>query len=84
MDVSLLYVEGCPNLHVAAERLREALARVGRGDVEVAHREVRTPDEADALQFRGSPAVLSTAGTPFRTWTARSACPAGSTEPATA
>jgi hypothetical protein len=58
VKVSLLYVEGCPNLHLADGRLRQALDRVGRGDVTVEYRAVTTPEEAEAWEFRGSPTVL--------------------------
>ncbi len=65
MHVSLLYFDGCPNWQVADKRLREALAQVGRGDVTVNYREVTTPEQAEATQFRGSPTVLVNGRDPF-------------------
>jgi hypothetical protein len=65
MRVSLLYFDGCPNRHVADERLRKALVAVGHGDAEVEHRQVSTPEEAEQLGFRGSPTVLVNGRDPF-------------------
>ncbi|WP_324277130.1 thioredoxin family protein [Blastococcus brunescens] len=65
MDVVLLYFDGCPNWQVTDARLREALVEVGAGGVPVKHRTVSTPDEADAVEFRGSPTVLINGHDPF-------------------
>jgi len=65
MTVSLLYFDGCPNWHVAHERLRAALVAVGRPDAEIEHVLVSTPEEAEAAQFRGSPTVLVDGRDPF-------------------
>jgi len=79
--VALLYFDGCPNWRMTDDRLREALARTGREDVIVEHGKIATPEQAEAIRFRGSPTVLvdgrdrSSSGTPQ--W----ASPAGSTAP---
>jgi hypothetical protein len=65
VDVTLLYIDGCPNWEVAGERLREALARAGRDHVRVEHRLVTTAEQADAARFRGSPTVLVNGQDPF-------------------
>jgi peroxiredoxin len=53
--VELLWWEGCPS-HGDAERLlEETLAQLGKGDVHVARREVRTRSDASGLGFPGSP-----------------------------
>lgn len=65
VKVSLLYFDGCPNWKVADERLREALASIGRGDTDVEYLRVSTPEEAEARQFRGSPTVLVNGRDPF-------------------
>jgi hypothetical protein len=65
MDVALLYFDGCPNWRETDDRLREALARAGREDVSVEYRTVATPEEAEAVQFRGSPTVLVNGRDPF-------------------
>jgi peroxiredoxin len=53
--VELLWWDGCPTHDQAADLLRETLADLGRGDVHVVEREVRTRDEARQLGFPGSP-----------------------------
>lgn len=65
VNVSLLYFDGCPNWTVADDRLREALARAGHSDTQVEYRQVRTPEEAEAAQFRGSPTLLVNGRDPF-------------------
>jgi hypothetical protein len=45
--------------------VREALSRIGRPELSVVHRRVTTPEEADAVQFRGSPTVLLGGQDPF-------------------
>lgn len=65
MTISLLYFDGCPNWHVADERLRAALVAVGRSDDAVEHVLVSTPAEAEAAQFHGSPTVLVDGWDPF-------------------
>lgn len=55
MRIELLYFDDCPNWKIAAERL-EPLASA-RG-LEVMHRLVATPEEAEAAHFRGSPTIL--------------------------
>jgi peroxiredoxin len=53
--VELLWWEGCPS-HGDAERLlEETLAQLGKGDVHVVRREVRTRSDAQRLAFPGSP-----------------------------
>jgi hypothetical protein len=65
MKVSLLYFDGCPNWRIADERLRHALTHVGRADARVEYRKVRSPEEAAANQFRGSPTILIDGVDPF-------------------
>jgi hypothetical protein len=65
VDVTLLYFDGCPNWQVADGRLREALTRAGRDDVRVQHRQITTPEQAEAAGFLGSPTVLIGGRDPF-------------------
>jgi hypothetical protein len=65
VEVTLLYFDGCPNWTVADGRLRDALIRTGRSDVEVVHRRVSTLQEAEAVEFRGSPTILVDGRDPF-------------------
>lgn len=55
MEVTLLYFDGCPPRQVADERLRKLAEDIG---FDLSHREVDTPEEAEALPFRGSPTIL--------------------------
>ena len=65
MDVTLLYLDDCPNWQVADERLRQALSLAGRDDVRVERRLVVAPEQAEAAGFRGSPTVLINGRDPF-------------------
>jgi hypothetical protein len=65
LRVWLLYFDGCPNWRMVDERLREALARIGRADVTLQYRVVATPEEAEAVGFRCSPTVLVDGRDPF-------------------
>ena len=62
MRVTLLYFDGCPNWQVTQARL-ESLA--GELDFGLECRRVDTPDDAERLQFRGSPTVLVDDQDPF-------------------
>ena len=64
MKLELLYVEDCPNWRVAAERLDVVAA--GR-DLVVDLRLVASAEEAEEVQFRGSPTVLVDGRDPFAT-----------------
>ena len=65
MDVRLLYFDGCPNWTVAEERLRSALASVGRGDEPIQRVLVETTDDAERLGFIGSPTIVIDGRDPF-------------------
>lgn len=67
MDVRLLYFDGCPHWAVADDRLRTALARVGRDDEQIQHVLVETPEDAERLGFIGSPTILVDGRDPFAT-----------------
>jgi peroxiredoxin len=53
--VELLWWGGCPTHAEAEEKLGGILEEIGKGDVRVARREVRTRAEAQRLGFPGSP-----------------------------
>jgi hypothetical protein len=63
-QVTLLYRDGCPNWQVAYERLRALQGELG---FSLASAQVRTPEEAVSLGFRGSPTVLVDGADPFAT-----------------
>lgn len=62
MDLTLLYVEGCPNLQTMADRLDAA---ADGHDLRVARRTVTSAEEADASGFLGSPTLLIDGRDPF-------------------
>lgn len=62
MEVTLLYFDGCPHWKLAAGRLDQLAVEVG---ADVSHRVVRTPEEASAVGFRGSPTILVDGRDPF-------------------
>jgi hypothetical protein len=51
----VLWWAGCPTHEQAADLLRRTLAELGREDVHVVEREIRTRAEAARLDFPGSP-----------------------------
>lgn len=55
MQVSVLYFADCPNWRDAGQRLRQALDRIGRADVEVGFVAVETEADAASVGFAGSP-----------------------------
>lgn len=62
MQVTLRYMEGCPNWRAVDEELAHL---AGELDFEVRHERVETPEEAERLAFRGSPTVLLDGRDPF-------------------
>lgn len=65
MKVQLLYFVGCPNWKETDARIRDALEIVGRGDLEVEHVLVSTPEHAEQMHFTGSPTILVNGKDPF-------------------
>lgn len=64
MKVELLWFSGCPNWQETEGRLRQALV-LAQVKEQVALVEVTTPEDAERLQFRGSPTVLVDGRDPF-------------------
>ncbi|TFC72086.1 thioredoxin family protein [Cryobacterium sp. TMS1-20-1] len=56
MDITLQYFNGCPNWKIAAERL--AVIAVERPGTVVTRRLVENLEDAEAINFRGSPSIL--------------------------
>jgi peroxiredoxin len=56
MRVEVLYTPGCPGYERAVVRLQEALREAEAG-AEISMHRVRTPEEAEALDFPGSPTI---------------------------
>ena len=65
VNVTLQYFDGCPNWHMADERLKQALAACGHADAGVEYQRVETVEEAERLGFTGSPTVLVDGRDPF-------------------
>ncbi|MCB2176382.1 MAG: thioredoxin family protein [Actinomycetales bacterium] len=57
MRVQLLHIADCPSWQLADERLRRALRTVG-AEVEVERVLIRTPEQAAARGFHGSPSIV--------------------------
>ena len=55
--IELLYWDGCPSHPTALAQLRDALAELGREDVEIVLRHVGDDAQARALGFVGSPTI---------------------------
>lgn len=64
MDIQLLYFDGCPNWLPFEQLLRDALTLIG-SEVRIAVVRVESPQEAERLQFRGSPSLLVNGCDPF-------------------
>ena len=58
---------GAPDWDVAEERLRSALANIGRDDETIQRVLVETPEDAERLGFIGSPTILLDGRDPFAT-----------------
>jgi hypothetical protein len=56
MDITLLYFDDCPNWQVADQRL--AMIAAGNADIAVSRHRVDTLEEAERLDFHGSPSIL--------------------------
>lgn len=63
-ETQVLYVEGCPHVALATDRLRTALDSLGI-DVPVQQQLVESEKQAAALDFGGSPTVLVDGRDPF-------------------
>lgn len=57
MRLELLHIDECPNTVKAYERLQEALSIVGRGEVEVHLRVLKSAAEIENSGFAGSPTI---------------------------
>ena len=62
MNVELRYFDDCPNWKVADAHLRSLATELG---FRMSRRLVESPDEAEALEFRGSPSVIVDGQDPF-------------------
>ena len=65
MNITIQYFDGCPNWHLADERLREALREAGADGAEITYQKIETAEQAEQAAFRGSPSVLVEGRDPF-------------------
>ena len=65
MSVTLRYFDGCPNWRTTYERLRDVLREEGMTDIEPILERIETDEDAERLQFVGSPTVLIDGRDPF-------------------
>lgn len=63
-DITLRYFDGCPNWQVAKERIEVVLDQLGQTRT-VRLQRVETPQQADELDFHGSPTILIDGVDPF-------------------
>jgi len=57
-EIELLWWEGCPSTEHALSDLRDVLKQEGLEHVEVRMRAIRTDQEAEQADFKGSPTIL--------------------------
>jgi len=57
MDLEILHIDDCPNWREAGDRLREALACAGLGEMPIGFRLLRTAEDAAGTGFAGSPTI---------------------------
>ena len=67
MDVTLLYLDDCPNWQVADGRLTDALLVLGLDPSIVEHQLISSDEQAKRARFRGSPTILINGVDPFET-----------------
>jgi hypothetical protein len=59
MQIELLHIDDCPNTAEAFERMEAALAALGRPDVPVILRQIKTPADTAGTGFAGSPTITA-------------------------
>ena len=63
--ITIRHTPGCPNLHLARQRVATALAHLNTSAFQISVEEVTDPDEAARRGFAGSPAILVDGTDPF-------------------
>lgn len=62
MDVTLLFFDGCPSWASTEQHLHTLADEF---DLQIRYQKVNSPQQADELEFRGSPTVLIDGHDPF-------------------
>ncbi len=65
MKITIQFFDGCPHCELAERRLRQALADIGREDVQITQQRIDSPEDAHRLDFHGSPTFLVNGRDPF-------------------
>lgn len=65
MKVEILHIEECSNWERAGTVIEEVLSDLGATDVSPKFVLIRTPEEAEAVPFAGSPTILIDGVDPF-------------------
>src|SRR5260370_33418076 len=55
--ITIQFFDGCPHWELAERRLRQALADLGREDVQITQTRSDSPEAAQRLDFHGPPPV---------------------------
>src|SRR5260370_15689358 len=55
VKITIQFFDGCPHWELAERRLRQALADIGREDVQITQQRIDSPEDAQRLDFHGSP-----------------------------
>lgn len=64
LNITVQYLDDCPNWQLADRDIREAIRLLGL-DADISYRKIESQDEAEKLQFRGSPTILISGRDPF-------------------
>lgn len=64
MNVTLQYLDSCPNWKTTDGRLRGVIAR-HKLDVDLAYQLIESPEDAEKYSFHGSPSILVDGEDPF-------------------
>src|SRR6266851_1242777 len=65
VKITIQFFDGCPHWELAERRLRKALADIGREDVQITQQRIDSPEDAQRLDFHGSPTFLVNGRDPF-------------------
>src|SRR5260370_22976879 len=57
VKITIQFFDGCPHWELAERRLRQALADIGREDVQITQQRIDSPEDAQRLDFHRSPPV---------------------------
>lgn len=59
MRIELLHIDDCPNMAPALRQVEAALVALGRQDIRVRLRHIKTPEDTLGTAFAGSPTITA-------------------------